>query len=157
MDDLNKTNKQIECQDACNFNMDRKDMSEEREEVSSAAKELVNGLGNDKAAPWIMLSLIGVICVALAYILSPVYKELEIQKHEGDKYIIDTFNNQLKNTTATIMKFDATLANVNNNLNTLKTQIEDTRTEQKNIRDALREYEKRITRLEIIQGKREKE
>ena len=88
------------------------------------------------------------------YIFSPIYKDLEQQKHESDKYIIDTFNSQLKNTTATIMKFDATLVNVNNNLSNLKTQIEDTRTEQKNIRESIKEHERRLTRIEIMLGKK---
>ena len=130
-------------------------MAENKEdEIAETAREVISGFSNEKAAPWIMISIFGVICVALAYIFSPIYKDLEQQKHESDKYIIDTFNSQLKNTTATIMKFDATLVNVNNNLSNLKTQIEDTRTEQKNIRESIKEHERRLTRIEIMLGKK---
>lgn len=134
-------------------------MSDAKDDIASATKELVAGMGNEKTAPGItkVIYYIGgvFLVIGVCYIFVPYFIQSRKNDTEENKYVIDTFNSQLRNTTDTIIKFDNSIANVNSNLSILKAQIDDAKSEQNNIKNELKEHEKRINKLEVLEGSHE--
>lgn len=130
-------------------------MSESKEDIAAATKEIVSGIGNDKSGPRLVniIYFIGIIIfvIGVCYVVLPYYTEKNKEDTERNKYAIDTFNKELKETTDTIIKFDNSIANVNSSLSIQKSQIDETKSEQNEIKHTLSEHEKRITKLEVLE------
>ena len=130
-------------------------MSDTKEDIAAVTKELVAGMGNEKTAPGILKVsyFVGtvILIIAALYILVPYFIQKSKNNSEGDRYAIDTFINQLKATTDTVRQFDNSIANVNSKLSIMDSKIDETKSEQNNLKHTLSEQEKRITKLEVLE------
>lgn len=130
-------------------------MSDAKEDIAAATKEFVAGMGNEKTAPGIrsVIYFIGsvILIIGVVYFTVPYFIQSNKNDAEGNKYVIDSFNNQLKMTTDTVRQFDNSIATVNSNLGIIKSQLDETKSEQNNIKHTLNDHEKRISKLEVLE------
>ena len=139
------------------------DLKETGKEIANGvARGLVNGLSNEKTAPIVAKVLCFmfavILIISLCYILVPYFAKQTKDSNDANRYMIDSFDKELKTTTNAILEFDKTISSVNSNLAIMKAESDETRSEQKAIKDQLKDHEKRITKTELeIEGEYEHE
>ena len=114
-------------------------------DVSETSKSIVDGLKNPIAAPYILIFLMSLLCAGFSSLIT--YFVFQYSDH-SNKYISESFTNQLAIANQEIKKFNENISVTNNALSQLKDQFTDFKAMQSELQTAIKDHEKRLIKIE---------
>jgi septal ring factor EnvC (AmiA/AmiB activator) len=110
------------------------------------SKAFVDGFKHPHAAPYLLFFLMSLLCAGVASLIT--YFVFQYSDHR-DKYLSESFTNQLSIANQQVRQFNENISNTNIALSQLKDQFNDFKSMQSELQSLIKDHEKRLMKIEL--------